>query len=229
MTPSTDHERLADLVASVAIGAATPDESASVERHAATCPICAEELDSLRVTAGMLALGAPQLIPPPSLKREVLASVRAERNLRAPVMKPARRVSIRLWPSLAGALAAAVVGLGAWNLSLQTSSPGTEKLASVQFATAVTGDARVKTTAGRRVAVMRLNGLGPQDAARGYEVWVIPSGGGAPLSRGFMQPEGNGSYVAVVDVSDSDALAVTPEPRTNTAAPSGEKVAVFST
>ena len=230
MTPSADHERLADLVASVAIGAATPDESVAVERHAATCPVCSEELDSLRVTAGMVALGAPQIAPPPGLKREILASVRAERDATRAPSQPSRRFSLRLWPSLAGALAAAVLGLGAWNINLRTSSNGNDaQLASVQFASSVSGDARVTNTAGRRVAVMRLSGLKERRAGSGYEVWVIPTSGAAPVSRGFMERQPDGSHVAVVDISASDAVAVTPELRTNTAAPTGEKVAVFST
>ena len=228
MTPSADHERLTDLVASVAIGAATPDECSAVERHAATCPVCSEELDSLRVTAGMLALGTSQIAPPSTLKREILASVRAERAAQTASAKPARRFALRLWPSLAGALAAAVLGLGAWNINLRGNAVGEERLAVAQVATNVTADAKVFDTGGRRVAVMHLNGLDAPGAASGYEVWVIPPGG-APVSRGFMERQADGRYVAAIDVSGGELLAVTPELRSNTSAPTGEKLAVFAT
>jgi anti-sigma-K factor RskA len=225
---AADHSKFADLVASVALGAATPEETAALERHAATCLVCAEELDSLRVVASRLALDVPQIEPPAGLRRDVMAAVRAEPNAGATVVKTsAPRTAWRLWPSLAGALAVAVVALGVWNINLRNDG-GRTRLETVALAPNLIASTDVSTKAGRRVVVMRLDGLGAPPHGKGYEVWVIPPGG-APVSRGFMERLADGSHVAVVDVSGTETLAVTPEARTNTNAPTGQKLAVFST
>ena len=45
------HEAMRDLLAAVALGAATEQEAADVERHAATCHDCRAELDALKSAA----------------------------------------------------------------------------------------------------------------------------------------------------------------------------------
>jgi hypothetical protein len=74
-------------------------------------------------------------------------------------------------------------------------------------------------------AVVRLRNLPPAGAGRAYELWAIRDG--RPVSAGFMTAsEGDGAVAATQDLDGVTALAVTPEPRSNTRAPTGPQVVV---
>lgn len=227
MNGVSEHDRAFDLVPSVALGAATPQEVAEVERHAATCHICRAELDALGMTVGRIGLSVPQVTPPPSVKAKVLADIRREltQSTAAPVM-PKRR--LRLWPAVTGTLAAALLAMGAWNVSLRgDDGPRVIPAAQVQAAPQLGVTATVADVDGRRVAVMRIRGLGDLPTQEGYEVWTIPASG-TPVSAGFMSA-GADEFLATVDVSDGETIAVTRERRTNTAAPTAEPLVAITT
>ena len=228
MSGMPEHDRIAQLVPLVALGAATPDEVAEVKAHAASCPVCRAELDSLAVAASRIGMSVPQVAPPPRLKAELMQAIRSDSRRTAPPV-PARRPARRLlWPSLAGVLAAAVIGLTAWNVTLQRERDVTTALTPVQVAPNVTVTAQLATVNGRRVAVMNVAGLAALDPAQGYEVWVVPASG-IPESRGFMALSAANRFSATVDVSAGETIAVTREARTNTAAPTSDKVLVITT
>lgn len=228
MSGMAEHDRIAELVPLVALGAATPDEVAEVHAHAASCPVCRAELDSLAVAASRIGMSVPQVAPPPRLKAELMEAIRADsRGAAAPAATP-RPIRRRLWPSLAGALAAAVIGLTAWNVTLQRDRNDTTALTPVQVAPNVTVQAQLATVNGRRVAVMNVAGLAALDPAQGYEVWVVPASG-VPESRGFMALSAANRFSATVDVSAGETIAVTRETRTNTTAPTTDKVLVITT
>ena len=212
----SDHNAIRELIAPVALGAATEQETADVERHAATCHDCRAELDILRGAAAGLALEVPQLDPPPALKGRVMDAVRAEHRSQA-VGAPSRRGRWALWPSLAGALAVLTAGLVAWNVSLQGNGPASRQISFVG-----TNDPRVSGRVvidAKGTAVMRITGLPQLAADQSYELWTIRDG--RPRSEGFAALTAHGEVVvATADLAGASALAITPEHRSNTAAPS---------
>lgn len=220
----TEHDAIRDLVAAVALGAASEQEIVDVERHAATCAECRSELDALRAATAGLALDVPQLDPPAQLKKRVMDTVREDASRRPRSPAPARRRRFAVWPSLAGALAAAVVGLFAWNVTLRGGEPDgrTIPFAGQAQAPQVRGTVTVRDDG---TAVMRIDGLPVLDPDKSYELWSIRDG--TPRSEGFAGRTADGQViVATADVGSATALAVTAELRTNTGAPTQEPLIV---
>jgi len=221
---TADHDRLRDVLAAVALGAATPEETAEVERHADSCPVCREELDGLRAATATLAAAVPQVDPPRRLRSRVMAAVREEppraaaRRRRRPGFLTPRVV----WPAAAAVATAAALAFLGWSLALRGGQPPVHTVeltgqAGVRGELLVTGD--------RDAAVVRLRNLPRLARGRGWELWVVR--GTTPVSGGFMTGTGPGrASVATADLSGATALAVTPEPRTNTRGPTGRMVVV---
>lgn len=219
------HDHIRELIAPVALGSATPAEEADVERHAASCHECRAELEALRGAATGLALEVPQLDPPPQLKARVMDAVRADGRARAVIASQSpRRRRLAVWPATAGALAVLAAGLVAWNVRLQ--SDGSSGRAPIAFVGATNPAISGTVVVGEDgVAVMRVRGLDPPPVGVGYELWTIRDG--VPRSEGFaaMTPQGE-VVVATAGLDGATALAVTPEVRTNTAAPSVDPIIV---
>lgn len=231
----SEHDGVKDLLAAVALGAATPDEARRVETHAGTCAICREELDGLRAATAALAAEVPQREPRPELRDRVLAAARAEPRgageapAAAPPPRRRRLPSLALgrpWVAVAAVLAAAVVALISWNVILQRGDR--EHVTDIALrggpsAPGVRGQVLVLNERG--TAVVRLSNLPPAGEGRAYELWAIR--GGRPVSAGFMARSGaQGAVAATDDLEGVTALAVTPEPTGNTSAPTGPKVVV---
>jgi Anti-sigma-K factor rskA len=235
-----EHDALRDLLAPVALGAAEPQEVARVEAHAAECAVCREELASLRGAAEVLAVAVPQRDPPPDLRRNLMATVRAEAADRRAAAAappepapPARRglgarlraagSSLRPWPVVAVVAAVAALLLG-WNIVLQASDDaGTEEVAAL----AVSGTADAPGIAGRVVyvpgedtAVVRLTNLPPLGPGDAYQLWVLRDG--MPRSAGLFEETGPAQAVRVAEgLGGADALAVTAQPRASRTVPEG--------
>jgi anti-sigma-K factor RskA len=229
---TNDNIDIRDLLAAVALGAATPEEEARVEAAVKADAGLAEELAGLRAASSTLALNVPQLEPPPSLKMRLMDEVRAEAVV-VPTPPARRRSRPRFaflrpapWPAFA-AVAAVAVGLLVWNISLQSSSDPASELRSIALrGTEAAPDIRGRAlfVADEDTAVVSLASLPPLDAGEGYELWVIRDG--KPASAGFLSmSEGREAVIAVNGVRGADALAVTPEPLTNTTAPTSPIVA----
>lgn len=103
------------------LGALDSAERRAFEAHAATCPICREEIRSLQRVADALARSVAQRSPRPELRARVLAGIGVE-PLTAVVRPPSRRVSLTRLPLAASMLLAAVVGAYAWALQGRISS-----------------------------------------------------------------------------------------------------------
>lgn len=232
----SEHDGVKDLLAAVALGAATPDEARRVEAHAGACAICREELDGLRAATTTLALEVPPREPRPELRDRVLAAARAEPRgageAAAAPPRPRRRPRLpslalgRPWVAVAAVLAVAVIALISWNVILQRGDR--EKVTDIALrggpsAPGVRGQVLVLSERG--TAVVKLSNLPPAGEGRAYELWAIR--GGRPVSAGFMTRSGaQGAVAATDDLDGVTALAVTPEPTGNTSAPTGPKVVV---
>jgi anti-sigma-K factor RskA len=218
----SDHNAIRELIAPVALGAATEQETTDVERHAATCHDCRAELDLLRAAAAGLALEVPQLDPPPALKARVMDAVREENRSRA-LLAPPRGRRWALFPSLAGALAVLVVGLVVWNVSLQENDRAGRQISFV--GTKDPGVSGRVVIDAKGAAVMRITGLPALASDQSYELWTIRDG--TPRSEGFGARTAQGEVVvATADLAGASALAITPEHRSNTSAPSDTPIVV---
>lgn len=229
------HDALRDLIAPVALGAATPDEIARVEAHARECAVCGEELASLRGAADVLAVAVPQHEPPRALKESLMATVRAEAaerpaGLPAPVEatrrpeRPGRRfLGIPAWPA-AAALATIVALALAVGLVLTTSGGSGDGAATTIAMTAgpaapgISG--RVLYVPDEDTAVVDLSDLPPLGPGDAYQLWVIRDG--TPTSAGLFESTGPAAARTVATgLRDADALAVTAQPATSRTAPQG--------
>lgn len=226
----TGHDEIRELLASVALGAATEDEADLVTVHVAGCRECRAELQDLRAAVSGLAVEVPQLEPPASVKASVMDVVRREAAAMAP--PPARPPGLRerlaallparagMWPAVAAGLAAVVIGLAVWGGVFGSGGSPVRTVPGVCTATGVSCSAEVRGDQ----AVLRVAGLPALPAGRGYEVWLIRDGRD-PESAGFMAPGADGRLTAVTEGIDGvQALAVTPEALGNTSAPTSSPI-----
>jgi len=109
-----DHDRIEELLAAHVIGALEGEDRAEAGRllleHVPTCEICRESLQPFLDVSGELALAAPPVEPPELLWR------RLRREIRAPAAPRRRQWT---WGA-AVAASVAVIGLAAWNTSLNS-------------------------------------------------------------------------------------------------------------
>jgi len=114
-------------LAAYALGDAE-EGAAAVRAHLALCPRCQHDLREYRLVAGMLPFSAPEAVPQPELREQVIAAVKrqvaedkpspasAQSGVRAaPARRPGRGRSF--WAALS--FAALALALLAWNISLR--------------------------------------------------------------------------------------------------------------
>ncbi len=231
---SGEHDALRDLIAPVALGAATPEEVARVEAHAAECVVCREELANLGVAAASLATSVPQHEPRADVKAALMATVRAEARSTTSALPepaaPARTRTRRRWATLprmrvaVAVMGAALVGLLAWNVTLlRDASPPTAVVVSPITGTDAMPAARgeVVFLPGRDTAVVQFTGLPPLTADRAYQLWAIRPGG-SPKSVGLLEEDGaRRQAVSVGGLSGVETFAITAQPRTHRTVPEG--------
>lgn len=112
-------EAARETCALAALGVLTPDEAAAFEAHAAACPACSAERESLRTLAAGLAGLAPAADPPERLWSRIAERVRGQ-----PRPEPDPRQPWRAWaPDAAQALFSLPAGAGAWE---PAGSPGVQ-------------------------------------------------------------------------------------------------------
>ncbi len=131
---SADHARYQELVLGHALHALEPEDEAVLLKHLTACDACTRELAEHSDTLGHLAYGTPSFAPPPSLLAGIRAAVQDESPdaFRVPSaavsdLSQRRAQKQRSRPSRAQVLVAAaasisiagLLGLGAWNLTLQ--------------------------------------------------------------------------------------------------------------
>jgi len=71
-----------------ALGALDESERASFEEHLASCDVCAAEVHELRNVAGLIAMAAPSVSPPATLRDRILADARGVRPISSAATAP---------------------------------------------------------------------------------------------------------------------------------------------
>lgn len=212
-----------DLIDAFVLGALEPEEVAAVDLHVEGCARCRALLAQARASADLLLLSVPQVATPPALRARVLARVRAEAaSARAPG-SPAEGVVRALPGEEAGEDAADLAGELLRDLLAEPDCvivdvPGTEHAAGAS--------ARFVGARSRREGVLLTAGLGPLAADKAYQVWFLRGGQPQPNALFAIDPRGHGASVvqASEPLLDFDTLAVTPEPLTGSAGPTGPVV-----
>jgi anti-sigma-K factor RskA len=232
-----DHGQLEQAVASYALGALDDAERRELEGvlldHLPGCDSCRRMLADFHEVVGDLALVAGSRAVPDSVERQLMERIRGER--RGAVAAVPRRP--RWWARAVAAVAmVAIVGLGAWNLSL--GSQVTEARAqTVDLARALTligsPDARTVRLAGEQgtmlfaqrpgEAVLVARDVLAPGEGRVLQLWLMR--GGVPRDAGVFVPE-NGLAVLALghDATGYDAVAVTIERAPGARRPSGAPI-----
>lgn len=223
-----------ELAAAYALDAVDERERAEFEAHYATCAVCRPDVAGYRETLSHVARVAAST-PPHSLKADVMAQVRATRQLSPlePALDLARfrqRRQRSAW-MLAAAAVVLLVAAGAFLVGRQTRH--TDGFASAAAEVLGRPDARVTDLAGTgtggfkvawsasagRVVVIG-NGLADPGAGKAYELWQIDANG--PHAMRLLDPANGGHVQRVLDVDGSGTQwAVTVEPRAGVDAPTG--------
>ncbi len=225
-------EHVDELIAGQALYALSADDEERVALHVAECDQCRRQLREAEALAASLAYAVPAAAPPPDLRNRVLAAVE-------PVVEavPARHVEARpqparrsrsWWPRIAAvavpALAAAVVGLAIWNVSLHSDLSGLHS----QLAHGTAGNLR-----GVGNVIVKPDGnatlyasIRPAPPGKTYEAWVIR--GKVALPAGLFQGGGTVNLKLSRDARPGDVIAVTVEPAGGTKAPTSTPIAAHT-
>jgi Anti-sigma-K factor rskA len=187
----------------------------------ASCPVCRQEFEQLRLASEALPRAVEPVEPPPSLKKSLMEVVNAEAKQRAQAGAPARkRFRVRPFPRLTPAFAAGLacvllavgVAIGFGVSSIGGSSDKTltalvdHSRVPMGSATLVVRDDRAKG------GVLNVDGMPQPGANRVYEVWVHRGGTFVPAGALFdVGKDGSGSAAIPANLKDVDAIAVTRE------------------
>jgi anti-sigma-K factor RskA len=201
-------EHLDELIAAHALHALDAEDERRLRHHLAECQRCRDELRDFEAVAGALAYAAPQLPAPDELRGRVLDALPEAPR---PAAAPARR-RFAWWPRVAAvavpALAAAVVGLALWNVSLHRDLGSLHDHLATSTTAHMAGVGNLVALPGGKVTLY--GSLHPAPAGKVYEAWVIR--GGQPLPAGLF----HGGTVFQLQLTQrarpGDVIAVTVEP-----------------
>jgi anti-sigma-K factor RskA len=227
-------EHVDELIAGQALYALSPADEERVALHVAECDRCRRQLREAEALAASLAYAVPAAEPPPDLRERVLAAVEpvveaTPARPAAPAPGPARRPRAwGWWPRFAAvavpALAAAVVGLAIWNVSLRGDLSGLHS----QLFHGRTGNLRgvgnvVVKSDGNVTLYASIRQAPP---GKTYEAWVIR--GKVALPAGLFRGGGTVNLKLTRDARPGDVIAVTIEPAGGTRKPTAAPIAAHT-
>lgn len=235
-----DHERLREAIAAYALGALDRDEMAPIELHIDGCTECRQLLDEYRMVGGILPFALSAETPPPRVRDAILAQARASKTGQAsPTIVAATAPEKRLEPMLRrlrwAATAVALLGLLAWNLSLQLAESSRQAevarlqqeiqkiagqqdsrislLVNTEPAPGATG--RLYLTTGGQQGVLAVSGLPALPPGEVYQFWFARPDKSRD-SAGIFKVGANGeallSVAAPGDLGQYNEIWVTKEP-----------------
>ena len=117
----TEHSQIEENLPGYALGNLEPKDADLITEHLSTCESCQALLGSYEQTVGLLAYGAPRVVPPESLKSELMKRIKINSSARiAKKPKPKARSMQPFFqwfsPALAMASLVVVVSLATFNI-----------------------------------------------------------------------------------------------------------------
>lgn len=238
-----DHIEWEESVGAYVLRALPEDEEAAFEAHLATCPVCRDQVEDLRMATEALAFAAPPVIAPENLRARVMQVVEQEAELlRAagpeadtPRAKPAsarprrRGFSLDWLVKPAFALPAAVLLLAIGAIAGLAGGLDSEpELISVpaQVNKKAAPNAEVHLHVGPTGATLVAENMPDPPRGRVYQVWVKrPDLDPEPTSTLFM-PRRDGSAAAAVpgSLEGVDAVLVSHEPPGGSPKPTSQPI-----
>jgi Anti-sigma-K factor rskA/Putative zinc-finger len=243
------HEICENDVGAYLLSALSETEERRFEHHLEECHICRDEVERLRVAADALPRSVTPVLPPESLKRSLMAEVRADID-RPPVGKgagqagPVRSLLRRARRGIAGAgrgiggMRPAVAWVSAsfvLLVGILAGYAGTHILSEgddTRTLSAAVDEARIPSGSGSLLvrddggqgAILRVHGMPTLERGRAYQVWVRRDGEVIPQSLFSVGRNGAGAAAVEGDLRDADAVMVTREAAYGARAPSEEPV-----
>jgi anti-sigma-K factor RskA len=251
------------LAGAYAVNAVTAEERDSFEVHLDQCPDCRAEVAELRAAAATLTSDV-ELSPPPALRASVLSAISQTRQLSplpqageapvaaqpAPSPTPtaqdepvvdelAARRRRRVQPWLAGAAAAAVIGVAAatWQ-PWDDGTSGQQVTATEQVLRADDAQRLEQPMGGSEIAIVRspsmnkavfvADAMPTPPTGKAYQLWFDVPGQGM-VSAGLI-PTANQTVAVMLqgDATVATGAGITLEPATGSQKPTSEPVALFS-
>jgi len=237
-----DPQRFEELKEAYALNALSEEERRTFEQYLSENPSEQPEVDELSSIASLLALAPPEQEPPAGLRRSLMRQVRSEasepesherengatasgrprehRGGRARRLFGARSV-------VTAVVAAAIIGLGVWNVSLQSE---VRDLRDTELSTfELQGSGRAEQAQGELVrlgedrAMLVATNLPELPEGKTYEMWSIDDG--EPVSCGLFEA-GGGMTIKPIDqtMPGAEQFAVTVEPEGGSEQPTTDPI-----
>ncbi|MBI5034789.1 MAG: anti-sigma factor [Chloroflexi bacterium] len=250
-------KELEELYPAFALDAVDEQDKKNIENHLKTCQNCSEIVEDYRSVSDMLPFAVPMVDPPDYLKARVLAA-----TVSPHIVQP--RISI--WqtlvagftntlrsPAFAAVTMLLVLGLGIWNISLQTQL-NQQQAANQQMASEVTRQrALVSTIAyadtqpkrmeatssapqavGRLYAAPELNAMAlivydmpTLQSNQVYQIWLIDPNGDRTSGGTFSVDNAGRGWVLIrapKSLKNYEGVGITVEPAGGSPKPTGPKM-----
>lgn len=225
-------EHVDELIAGQALYALSPEDEERVALHVAECDRCRRQLREAEALAASLAYAVPAATPPADLRDRVLAAVEPVVEAAPAAPAPARpqqaRRSRSWWPRISAVavpvLAAAVVGLVIWNVSLHGDLSGLRSKLYHGQAGNLRGVGNVIVAHNGNATLYA--SIAPAPPGKTYEAWVIR--GKVALPAGIFQGGGTVNLQLTQNARPGDVIAVTVEPAGGTKAPTSAPIAAHT-
>ena len=219
---SADCDARRDDLAVYALGALAGDERTELEAHLDGCERCRARLKWLVPAVDVIPATVEQRSPPPRLRENLMATVRAEAAPRAPAAprKPPRESR---WAGLRGlmlrpatgmaALILLVIGVGAgWALrGSDTVEPEPTLVKAEALSDSVPASATLEVAGDS--AILHVQELPAIDDDEVYEVWVQRAGVMEPRGTFVLNMDGTADAAVAGPLEGGEAVLVTREPR----------------
>ena len=211
------HGRWEENLAAYALGALGDSESAELELHLDACERCRAELRWLEPAVGVLPASVQQVEPPRRMRRQVMATVRAEARA-AHKSEGKRRSPGWMIPALAGGVAAALLVAMVIDNPLGDDGGKTSTIAATTLTPEVAGAEAVLTRSGS-VGTLEVDGMPPLRGGRVYQAWVMVGNEPQPSTTFLVDRSGSGA-AAIPDLAEGREVLVTEEPKGGSETPS---------
>ncbi|HEY4642974.1 MAG TPA: anti-sigma factor [Thermoanaerobaculia bacterium] len=222
------HEEFESIAALDAIGAASAEETRTLNEHLASCNSCRRARDEYAEAATLLARELPPVAPPPEVREHVVETIADE-----DAEEERARFSNRWWLAIAATLFLALWGWREFGirvarenvrsqqaqierlksenallheqkekLSVEMSSlaaPETREIALAGQQISPTASARVFLEPGRRRAIVFFQSLPSNPKDKSYQLWIIRADQPRPQSAGVFDVSDAGNAQIVIE------------------------------